>query len=35
MNILDKMPKSVQPKAKEKIYDMYMGPHQRTGLGGL
>jgi len=25
-NILDKMPSSVQPKAKEKIHDMYMAP---------
>jgi transposase-like protein len=25
-NILDKMPGSVQPKAKEKIHDMYMAP---------
>jgi len=25
-NVLDKMPSSVQPKAKEKIHDMYMAP---------
>jgi len=25
-NILDKMPASIQPKAKEKIHDMYMAP---------
>ncbi len=32
MNILDKMPKSVQPKAKEKIHDMYMAPTKEQAL---
>ena len=32
MNILDKMPKSVQPKAKEKIHDVYMAPTKEQAL---
>lgn len=31
-NILDKMPASVQPKAKEKIHDMYMAPTKEQAL---
>jgi transposase-like protein len=31
-NILDKMPKSVQPKAKEKIHDIYMAPTKEQAL---
>jgi putative transposase len=31
-NILDKMPSSVQPKAKEKIHDMYMAPTKEQAL---
>jgi transposase-like protein len=32
MNILDKMPKSVQAKAKEKIHDIYMAPTKEQAL---
>ncbi len=28
----DKMPKSVQPKVKEKIHDMYMAPTKKQAL---
>ena len=31
-NILDKMPKSVQPKAKEKIHDIYLAPTKEQAL---
>jgi transposase-like protein len=31
-NVLDKMPASVQPKAKEKIHDMYMAPTKEQAL---
>ncbi len=31
-NVLDKMPKSVQPKAKEKIHDIYMAPTKEQAL---
>jgi Transposase and inactivated derivatives len=31
-NILDKMPKSVQSKAKEKIHDIYLSPTREQGL---
>jgi len=31
-NILDKMPKSIQPKAKSAIKDMYMAPTKETAL---
>jgi len=31
-NILDKMPGSVQPKAKEKIHDMYLAPTKEQAL---
>jgi len=31
-NILDKMPKSVQSKAKEKIHDIYMAPTRQQAL---
>jgi transposase-like protein len=31
-NILDKMPKSVQPKAKEKIHDIYLAPTREQAL---
>jgi transposase-like protein len=31
-NILDKMPKSVQAKAKEKIHDIYLAPTREQGL---
>jgi transposase-like protein len=31
-NILDKMPSSVQPKAKEKIHDMYLAPTKEQAL---
>ncbi|NBJ14833.1 MAG: IS256 family transposase [Dehalobacter sp. 4CP] len=31
-NILDNMPKSVQPKAKEKIHDIYMAPTKEQAL---
>jgi putative transposase len=31
-NILDKMPKSVQPKAKEKIHDIYLSPTRQQAL---
>ncbi|MCX5809840.1 MAG: IS256 family transposase, partial [Proteobacteria bacterium] len=32
VNILDKMPKSVQPKAKEKIHDIYLAPTREQAL---
>jgi transposase-like protein len=31
-NILDKMPKSVQPRAKEKIHEMYLSPTKEEAL---
>jgi transposase-like protein len=31
-NILDKMPKSVQPKAKERIHDIYLAPTKEQAL---
>jgi len=31
-NILDKMPKSVQPKAKERIHDIYLAPTREQAL---
>ena len=31
-NVLDKMPKSIQPAAKEKIHEMYLSPTKRTAL---
>jgi transposase-like protein len=31
-NILDKMPKSVQPKAKQKIHDIYLAPTKEQAL---
>jgi putative transposase len=31
-NILDKMPKSVQPKAKDKIHDIYLAPTKEQAL---
>ncbi len=31
-NILDKMPKSIQPKTKEKIHDIYMAPTKQQAL---
>jgi len=31
-NILDKMPKSIQPKAKSMIYEMYMAPSKESAL---
>jgi putative transposase len=31
-NILDKMPKSVQPKAKERIHDIYLSPTKEQAL---
>ena len=31
-NILDKMPKSVQPKAKQKIHDIYLAPTREQAL---
>jgi transposase-like protein len=31
-NILDKMPKSIQPKAKEKIHDIYLAPTREQAL---
>jgi len=31
-NVLDKMPKSVQPKAKEKIHDIYLAPTREQAL---
>ena len=31
-NILDKMPKSVQPKAKERIHDIYLAPTRQQAL---
>ena len=31
-NILDKMPKSIQPKAKEKIHDIYLAPTKEQAL---
>ena len=31
-NILDKMPKSIQPKAKSAIHEMYMAPTKETAL---
>ncbi|RPJ01221.1 MAG: IS256 family transposase [Deltaproteobacteria bacterium] len=31
-NILDKMPKSVQPKAKERIHDIYLAPTKNQAL---
>lgn len=31
-NILDKMPKSIQPKAKEKIHDIYLAPTREEAL---
>jgi transposase-like protein len=31
-NILDKMPKSTQPKAKEKIHDIYLAPTREQAL---
>ena len=31
-NVLDKMPKSVQPKAKEKIHDIYLAPTKEQAL---
>jgi putative transposase len=31
-NILDNMPKSIQPKAKEKIHDIYMSPTKEQAL---
>jgi putative transposase len=31
-NVLDKMPKSVQPKAKEKIHDIYLAPTKQQAL---
>ncbi len=34
-NILDKMPKSVQPKAKKKIHDMYLAPTKEQALVAL
>ena len=34
-NILDKMPKSVQPKAKEKIHDIYLAPTKEQALVAL
>ena len=33
-NILDKMPKSVQPNAKRMIHEMYMSPTKETALKG-
>ena len=32
MNILDKMPKSIQAKAKEKIHDIYLAPTREQAL---
>jgi transposase-like protein len=31
-NVLDKMPKSVQPKAKERIHDIYLAPTREQAL---
>lgn len=31
-NILDKMPKAIQPKAKSMIYEMYMAPSKESAL---
>jgi len=31
-NVLDKMPKSVQPKAKERIHDIYLAPTKEQAL---
>lgn len=34
-NVLDKMPKSLQPKAKEKIHQMYLAPTKAAALKAL
>ncbi|MBL0176349.1 MAG: transposase [Ignavibacteria bacterium] len=31
-NVLDKLPKSVQPHAKQKIHEMYLSPTKKTVL---